>query len=928
MPQPRPFLLACAWLLCLRALPGLDQVQHLTVDDRSAPLAVDRLPLRLGWRLVSDARDLVQTAYQIQVASSASLLAAGQPDLWDSGKVVSAESQQVAYGGPALASFRTAHWRVRIWNGTGIASAWSAASSWSMGLLDEAAWSGAQWITAPVPVDRSPLLRTTFTVDKPVTRARLYLCGLGYHEAFLNGNRIGDAVLEPGWTYFHKRSWYVTHDVTALLASGANALGVELANGALRGLTQGGHPSFAIDSAWLSTPRLRCRLLIEYADGSTGGVISQPSGWRWTHGPVQANDWFRAVTYDARQEKPGWTLPGYVDSAWNGAQLSTATTPILKAQRFPPCRVVESLAPIAVGTKAGTTSGGAPATIYVFTFARNISGWLQLRDIVAPSGTALRISYYEPTDWTQWDQYTCKGGGPETWEPRYDYHGFNRAEVVVPDAADLVLTAASVRARRVHTDFPDNGTFTSSNPMLGRLLEAFRLSYLGNYVAIPTDCPTREKAGWMADAHLVAEGGMYYFGNQTAYDKWMLDCLDSQIASGGIPSVVPSAAFAAGTDNTWGGPAWSSAYPLMVWSLYERFGSRDLLATHFAALRKYADFVTTHLCVGNADPLDNGAIVTKPGLGDWGGASASDATGKLLIATSYHYQAVLIVARCAEALGDSAAAAAYHARAATIHQRFNVRFRSGGQPGSYSEARPARAKACALFQGLVPAADRQLTADLLKSAITSSDWTWMGCLSPRWILQELSRSGHVDTAYAAVARSDTNWGRWTEAQGLTTLREFWNGGTYNHAFMGMYATWYLEDVLGIRPDSAHPGFVRFDVIPQPPTALASAGGHFDCPRGRIAVAWKRTAGGFALDVTVPGNSRATVAIPATAQETVLEGGQPLGQAGVVDLGHAGGRRRVVIGSGTWRFTVSAVDANAAPVVTAPAAASPTVLTLP
>lgn len=904
---------------------AVDTIEGLTADGRTDPLAVDRAPVRLGWRIASDVRGTSQTAYQIQVASSRAGLLAGTIDVWDSGKVAGTTSQDVAYAGPARNATATVWWRVRIWNQTGAASAWSDPATWSMGLLDDTAWSGAIWITAPVAADQSPLMRTSFAIAKPVARARLYICGLGYYEAFINGTKVGDAVLEPGVGYHHLRSWYAAHDVTGMVQPGGNVLGVELANGSLRGLTQGGHPSFSIDNAWLSTPRLRCRLLLEFADGTSQNVVSGTSGWTWTPGPVRANDWYRAVTYDARLEIPGWATASVPATGWSAVQPSAKTSATMSARRDPPCRVVETLAPVSMTTRAGTTASGAAATVYAFTFAKNISGWAQLRDVIAPAGTELRIAYYEPTDWTQWDLYICRGGGGETWEPRFTYHGFNRAEVTVPVASGVVLSSANIRARRVHTDLPSTGSFTCSNPVLNRLLDAAILSYLGNYHSIPTDCPTREKAGWMADAHLVAESGMYFLGNRTAYEKWMLDCRDGQIPGGGIPSVVPSAGFSAGSSNAWGGTAWSAAYPMIVWSLYERHGGIDLLQTHYPALRAYADFVATSLCTGNTDPADDGFIVTKTGLGDWGGTNNTDANSERLITTSYHHQIVRIVADCAAALGNSADATAYTARANGIAMRFNARFRTAGQPGSYTEARPARAKACALFQGLVPDGDRQLTADLLKAELTS-DWQWMGCLTPRWALQELSRAGHVDTAYAAVARTDRNWARWTESQGLTTLREFWTSGTYNHAFMGMFATWYIEDVLGLRPDPSNPGFSGFHVVPQPPTALSSASGHYDSVRSRIAIAWSRSAGGFALDVTVPANCRATIAVPAAASATVREGGQPLAEVtGLTDLGQAGAHRRVSVGSGRWRFSVSDSTANSPPQIGAVGATTPPVL---
>ena len=891
-------------MLLANASHAIDAV-NLTVDGRTAPLAVDRAQPVLGWQVVGP-RGTMQSAWRVQVASSVALLAVDSPDLWDSGKVTSAASQQVAYAGSAPSASQAAFWRVRLWDAAGLPGPWSAIAFWERGLATSADWSDAAWITAPVTAAQSPLLRTTFTLAKPVRRARLSICGLGYFEAFLNGGKVGDEVLAPGVASHHQRSYYQTFDVTELLSSGANALAVELANGSLRGLTQGGHPSWASDSAWLSTPRLICKLLVEHADGCTATVVSSPA-WRWTTGPVQANDYYRAVTYDARAELPGWTTAAFDDRAWSQAQISAKTSAMLEAQHYPPCRVVESLAPTSLTARAGTTASGAPATVYRCEFAKNLAGWVQLLDLTAPAGTDLHLAYYEPTDYQQWDRYICRGGGAETWEPRFTYHGFRYADITVPDASGLVLTAANVRARRVHTDFPQAGDFACSNPVFTRLLDAFRLSYLGNFHSIPTDCPTREKAGWMADAHLVAEAGLFLFGNRTAYDKFLRDCLDAQISSGpdvgAVPSVVPSQQFNAGTSNDWGGPAWSAAYPMIVWTLYQHTGDQAMLALHLPRLKQYAHFIANRLCVKNPDPLDDGRIVTLPGLGDWGGSDKENRTSRELIATSYHHVAVRIVADAAAALGNAADAAAYGQRAASICERFNRRFRSAAA-GSYMEPQPRRAQVCALFQGLVPEADRQVTAKLMADGL-STDWTWMGCLTPRWMLQELSRSGHIDQAYAAVARTDTNWAKWTEIEQLTTLREFWNGGTFNHAFMGMFATWYLEDVLGLRPDARHPGFAQFAVVPQMPTALTWANGWHDSVRGRISVAWTRSADAITLAVTVPGNCKATIHLPAKSADLVRETGRPLAQVtGLTIVGRQGDRLVVSVPAGAWDFAIA------------------------
>lgn len=864
------------------------------------PLGIDTPHPRLQWLLEADQRGQRQTAYRVLVAGSEAAVKQDRGDLWDSGKVASDASTQVPYAGKALVSGQQCWWKVRVWDREGRPSPWSRPATWEMALLSPADWRG-KWIgrTTATPSRPAPLLRREFTLRGRVKRARAYLCGLGYHELRLNGEKVGDHVLDPGYTRYDRRALYVVHDVTGRLRPGRNAVGVMLGNGWYNVHTVA---VWYFDKApWRAAPKLLMEIRVEYADGRTETIASDED-WKTADGPVLFDSIYAGESYDARREKPGWDRPGYDDSGWDPALRVEPPGGVLSAQAMEPIRITQTLAPV----KLAEPKPG----VYVFDTGQNLSGHALLR-VSGPAGTEVTLRYGErlrpdgtldqadiavhqhpfngprpagsPAPRFQTDSYTLKGEGTETWEPRFTYHGFQYVEVTgFPSRPSL----ESVRARVTHTDVPSAGEFACSNPLLNRIQHATRWAYLSNLASIPTDCPHREKNGWTGDAHLAAEQAMYNFHPPAVYTKWIQDLADEMKPTGELPGIVPTS----GWGYEWGnGPAWDSAFLLIPWYLYEYYGDTRILDRHYDPMRRYVDYLTSR--------AKNGIV--SIGLGDWvppGPTAPVEVTS-----TGYYYEDARIVSEAARILGEQEDARKYAALAESIRKGFNERF-FHPETGLYSNGTQT-ALATALNWELVPPEHRErVVRNLVVAVENKGGHLDTGILGTKYLLNVLLDHGRAEVAYRVASQTDyPGWGQWME-QGATTLWESWNGkDSRNHIMFGDVSAWFYRALAGIRP--AAPGFKQVRIQPQVAGNLTWVRATYDSVHGRIRSAWKEEDGRFTLDVTIPANTTATVYIPAGADADVTEGGKPASRAeGVRFLRMEEGSAVYEVGSGTYGFS--------------------------
>ncbi len=870
---------------------------HLTCESQLAPLGLDTLRPRLGWQCTAadhNERAVRQTAYRILVATSTAKLAANQGDLWDTGKISTDRSQGIDYRGKALISGEECLWKVMLWDAEGRASAWSSPTRWTMGLLNPSDWS-AKWIAAPASVgkdEEAPLLRKKFHTDSPIKRATVYVSGLGFYELHLNGHKIGDHELDPGFTRYDKRVLYVTYDVTRELRAGDNSFGVTLGNGWFNHAVKA---AWDFDKAvWRGRPRLLLQLNLEYANDKHESVVTDES-WLAHRGPLVDDELLTGEQYDARREIVGWDRPECDERGWSPAQQVAPPAGSLSSETFPAIKVSAAIKPV-------TLTEPKPG-IFLFDFGQNMAGIEQLT-VSGPAGTTITLQFGEELhkdgtlsqdkikihthqDGFQTDTYTLRGGSTEVWRPKFTYHGFRYAQVTgFPGKPSL----ASLRALVMHAGFEAAGSFTCSNPVLNKIQAATQWAYVSNFYSSPTDCPTREKNGWMGDAQLAAETGLYNYSAGVNYAKWIRDMQDAQKESGELPGIVPTG----GWGYAWGnGPAWDSAYVLIPWDLFLFTGDRHILEEQYVGIKRYVDYVD----------VKSPNHIANFGLNDWAPFKAETPTD--ITSTGYFYRDTLIAARIAHILGRNADEKRYAQLAADIRDTFNKTFYHSGLYGTGSQT----ALSCALYQGLAPDTVRpQVLANLADQIVKNGVHMDCGILGAKYIMHALSDGGNQELAYKLAAQTTLpSWGFWVEG-GSTTLLEQWNDHSdgdlsRNHIMFGDISAWCYETLGGIKPDEEMPGFKRVVISPQISGKLTHVRATHLSAYGEIVSEWRRDGNTLTLEVTIPSNTSAIVYVPSRQDGTVLESGRPAAEShGVTEAGFRQGAAVFRVGSGTYRFT--------------------------
>ena len=879
---------------------GVSTTQKLTVTNPrceylEAPLGIDTLHPRFSWTLKSSGRDVSQTAYQVIVAGSRKALKEGQADMWDSGKVESDESVNIVYEGNTLASGETYYWKVRVWNQDNTVSPWSEVTTFQMGLLEASEWDGA-WIAATDGSISAPLLRKEFTLGKKVVQAHAYICGLGYYELYVNGEKVGDHVLDPGTTDYRKRVLYTTYDVTDLLKTGGNAVGVMLGDGWFSS-TEMVEQSPSPLRLYADRPRLLLQLNIKYANGITAKVVTD-EGWKVSRGPITFNSIWDGESYDARLEQPGWESPGFDDTAWKNATVVDAPGGILDSQLLPPIRVTKTLKPVALTEPE--------AGVYVFDFGQNLTGWPRLR-VNGPAGTEVLLRTAEITrremarmkgesdegvpgtidpspnrSAKAQDSYTLAGKkGVEVYEPRFTYHGFRYVQV---EGFPGQPTLGSLEARVVHSAVEPVGDFHCSNELINQIHHNTVWGQLSNLFSMPTDCPQRdERLGWMGDAHLTAEEAIYNFDMAAFYTKWLLDIQDAQLESGAVPDVTPPhwTRFETGT------PAWQVAYPLITWDMYRYYGDTRILEIHYPSIKKWVDYYG-----GTAKDY-----IIEWGRGDWvpPKLTGPDDGSLPITCTGYYYHGARIVAWMAEVLGKAEDARDYAALADEIKKAFNAKFLDPktNQYGTGSQT----SNAFPLYLGLVPEGREQAVVENLAGNIVAEHDThlWVGIIGTKALVEVLPARGQGQLMYQlAIQTTYPSWG-YMISHGATTLWERWGGYKYfnagmnslNHIMFGCVDEFFYGDIAGIRP--AGPGYQRVAIKPQVVGDLTNAGASVETVRGLVSSSWEKEGNTLTLEVTIPVNSRGKVSVSKLGLERVVvkEGGKVVWEEGLYQGGVAG-----------------------------------------
>ncbi|MFJ2235050.1 glycoside hydrolase family 78 protein [Streptomyces sp. NPDC087859] len=840
---------------------------------------------RLSWITLTQARDWTQAAYEVELTVPDS----GAPTV--RARVESADSVLVAWPFEPLPARGRAVVRVRVTGSDGEVSPWSEPATAEAGLLAPDDWSAhfvtPDWDEDPQTDQPCPFLRREFDLRGPVRSARLYATAFGVYEAEINGTRVGDDVLAPGWTAYDKRLRHQTYDVTGLLRPGRNALGAILGDGWFRGRIGFDGKTRAVYGDRLA---LLAQLEVEYADGTTERVTTDGS-WRAATGPIVFSSLYDGEAYDARLERSGWSEAGHDESGWRGVRVVERDLSTLVAPDGPPVRRIEEIAPVSVTT---TPSGRT-----LLDFGQNLVGRLRLT-VSGQAGRVVVLRHAEVLEDGELctrplrtaaatDTYTLRGEGAEVFEPRFTFHGFRYAEITgAPDGFD----PTTVRAVVLHSDLERTGSFECSDDLVNRLHENVVWGMRGNFLDVPTDCPQRdERLGWTGDIQVFSPTASYLYDSAGFLGSWLADLAVEQGADGVVPFVVPKVGVAGADTPT---AAWGDAAVVVPWVLHERYGDTGVLTDQYDSMRGWVEHVAS--IAGPSRLWDSGFQ-----FGDWldptapAGRPDAAATPAELVATAYFARSTELLARTAEILGRDGDAERYRALAEEIRVAFRAEYVTGA--GRMMADAPTGYALALCFDLLASDAQRTHAGNRLAQLVRAGGHKIAtGFVGTPLICDALTRTGHADTAYRLLLQQECPSWLYPVTMGATTVWERWDSllpdGTvnpsgmtsFNHYALGSVADWLHRTVAGLAP--AEPGYRRLRVAPRPGGGLTHARAKLRTPYGYAEVSWSLAGTELTVDVLVPPNTTAEVVLP------------------------DGGGDSVEVGSGRYSWTVPYASAGA------------------
>lgn len=836
---------------------------ELLCEYLEAPLGIQNQAPRFSWRVCGKYENTFQQAYQVLVRED------GGRIVWDSGRVASGKNSAVIYAGARLKSFGRYTWTVHVWlkDAAGEVCQMEGSSRFEMGILEQETWQG-QWICAAgAEKQAAPLIRKEFSVDVLPQRARMYVCGLGYCEAWLNGVRIGDAFLDPGWTDYDRTVLYRTFDVTELLRTGPNVLAFELADGwygndhiAFRNMV-GRQPP------WLSVPKLLCNLYLDEVCIATAA----DGTWMCAEGPVLRSNVYDGETYDAGKEKSGYRMPSYEmeQGQWKPALPASPPKGVLRSQIMPPIRQCAEHAPVYIDQISE-----APQCVIVIDFGVNFSGWVCL-SAIGEAGKKIVMKYGETIDEKHMvnqsnlryakaeDTFVFGEAQTITYHPRFTYHGFRYVQIHMDPG--VVLT--EVKGCEIRTDIRQAGRFSCSNQTLNAIQAAVQQTEQNNLHSIPTDCPQRdERMGWMNDMTVRFEQALYNFDMLLFYEKWLQDIEDEQRADGAIPDTAPYLIGRMPARHP------TSAYVLIPWYLYLFYDDTQILARHYEKMRQYVAF---KLGQRNADGLlpetENGSLLPKKYMGDWAPPMTQAYLGYIcnavpgnvsqsLLTTSYLLYDCKVMEQIAVILQRQEDCRDYRQRQEELRKALNRCYlREDGFYDSDSQS----ANLFPLFLDYAPPEKRgAVLTRLLQDLEKRDNHVTTGNQMTKYLFEVLNQARRDDVAFQIAASETYPSLGFMLKNGATTIWERWEYLTnramnsHDHPMLGAYTSWFYKGLAGLQMSAFEPRTLVLcpAVIP----GLDDVEASHDFINGRCSVKWEKHTDSILYTVTIPWNMTATV----------------------------------------------------------------------
>lgn len=878
------------------------KVDGLLCENRTNPVGMDVTTPRFNWKLLSDKRNVLQTAYRVQVSESLAF----HGHIWDSGRVNSDSSVFVSYKGQALQSGKKYYWRVQVWDNTGKSSGWSATSWWQTALFHESDWK-AKWITPGYVEDTvnrpSPLMRKQFALNKKIRSAVAYITAHGLYEANINGQKVGDAYLTPGWTSYKNRLQYQTYDVTDLLKEGNNAIGVMLGNGWYRGII--GYSDKR--NVYGKDIALLMQINITYQDGATG-VITTDESWKSSTGEVLYSEIYNGETIDHNKGQAGWTQTGFDDSQWSGVQAQTYPKNILIATYNEMVKKHETFKPVRIFK--------TPKGEKVIDFGQNLVGWVILK-VKGKAGDKITVSHAEVLDklgnfYTEnlraakaQDTYILKGGEEEIFEPHFTFHGFQfiRIEGYPGDE----IKPEDVTAVAMYSDMKPTGTFTTSNPLINQLQHNIQWGQKGNFLDVPTDCPQRdERLGWTGDAQVFSRTATFNMNVNDFFSKWLRDVAADQSPAGVVPFVVPNC-----LGFTQGSTGWGDVSTVVPWNMYVAYGDKRILENQYGSMKAWVDYMQHQ----SKNDLWN----TGFHFGDWLFYSRDDdtdgssaITDKFFIAQCFYAYSTQLLINAATVLNKQDDITYYTGLLKKIKDAF---FKEYVTPNGRLVSGTQTAYTLALNFDMLPESLRDQAATRLVENIHAYDnHLTTGFLGTPYLCHVLTRFGKDNIAYRLLLQDTYPSWLYPVKMGATTIWERWDGirpdktfeaasmNSFNHYSYGAIGDWMYRVMTGLDTYTDGPGYKHIKIMPHPGGGFTNAAASLQTYYGNVSSGWEVKDGKTYYTIEIPANTKADIFLPAKLVEDITEDDKPLSSDKSLTVGqYQDGYIGISVGSGTYHF---------------------------